>query len=204
MIALNGTSTTFHPFLTGPGIALEAGLVAKENVAGGIGQKIQQLVGEVFALDLPGFPVGRFRHAAGDLPRVVVLVEIAVEGTVSHIELLLLAEVSTEFGQGPMGLTGQGRIVHKGKDELGDDVGFELPAPAAPGAVDEAVDSQIVETGDPETKGAFAHPAVAQGNFVGRTDQKEVDGVEAAVGFAVRTAIQRLLQLLKAAGVRVR
>jgi hypothetical protein len=31
-----------------------------------------------------------------------------------------------------------------------------------------------------------------------------MDGVEAAVGFAVRTAIQRLLQLLKATGVRVR
>jgi hypothetical protein len=31
-----------------------------------------------------------------------------------------------------------------------------------------------------------------------------MDGVEAAVGFAVWAAIQRLLQLLKATGVRVR
>jgi hypothetical protein len=31
-----------------------------------------------------------------------------------------------------------------------------------------------------------------------------MDGVEAAVGFAVRPAIQRPLQLPKAAGVRVR
>lgn len=204
MVALNGTGATFHPFLTGPGIALEARLVAKKDFAARIGEKIHQFVGEVLALDLPSFPVGRFGHAAGDFPGVAVLVEVAVEGAVSQIELLLLAEVSTEFREGPMGLAGHGRIVHKGKDELGDDVGFELPASAASGAVDEAVDAEFVETRDPEAKGAFAHPAVAQGDLVGGADQEEMDGVETAVGFAVRTTIQRPLQLLKAAGVRVR
>jgi hypothetical protein len=132
-----------------------------------------------------------------------VLVEIAVEGAVGKIELLLLAEVSTEFRKGPMGLVGQGWIIHKGKDDLGDNVGLKLPASAASGAVDQAVDAQFVEAGDPETKGAFADPAVAQGYFVGGTDQEEMDGVETALGFTVWTAIQRQLQLLKAAGVRV-
>jgi hypothetical protein len=83
-------------------------------------------------------------------------------------------------------------------------VGLKLPAPAASGSIDETVDAKFVETRDPETECAFAHPAVAQGDFVGGTDKEEMDCVEAAVGFAVRTAIQRLLQLLKAAGIRVR
>ena len=83
-------------------------------------------------------------------------------------------------------------------------MGRELPAPAASGAVDETVDAQLVETRDPEAEGAFAHAAVAQGDLVGGADQQEMDGVEAAVGFAVRAAIQRSLQLLEAAGVRVR
>ena len=61
----------------------------------------------------------------------------------------------------------------------------------------------FVEAGDPETKGAPAHAAVAQGDFIGRSHQEEVDGVKAAVGLAVRATIQRLLQLLKAAGVGV-
>jgi len=204
VVALDGTGAAPHPFVTWPGIALEARFIAEEDFAGSVGEKIQEFVGEVLALVLPGFPVGRLGHAAGDFAGVAVLMEIAVEGAVGQIELLLLAEVAAEFREGPMGLAGEGRIVHKGEDQLGDDMWLELPAPAASGAVDEAVDAQFVEARDPEAEGAFAHPAVAQGDVVGGTDQEEMDGVEAAVGFAVRPAIQRPLQLPKAAGVRVR
>ena len=203
MVALDGAAAAFHPFLAGPGIALEARFVAKEDFAGRIGEEIDKFVGEVLALILPCLPVGRLGHAAGDFPGVAVLVEVAVEGAVGQIELFLLAEVSTEFRECPVGLAGEGWIVHKRKDLLGDDVGFEFPAPAASGAVDEAVDAQLVETRDPEAEGAFAHAAVAKGDFVGGADQEEMDGVEAAVGFPIGAAIQRTLQLFEAAGVRV-
>ena len=156
MVTLDGAGAAFHPFLAGPGIALEARLVAEEDFAGGIGEKIHQPGGEFFALVLPGFPVGRLGHAARDFPGVAVLVEVAVEGAVSQVELLLLAKVAAEFRECPMGLAGQGRVVHKGEDHLGDDVGLQLPAPAASGAVDQAVDTQLVETRDPEPEGAFA------------------------------------------------
>lgn len=171
MVALDGTGAAFHPFLAGPGIALEARFIAEEDFAGRIGKKIQQFVGEALALALPGFPVGRLGHAAGDFSGVAVLVEVAVEGAVSQIELFFLAEVATEFCECPMGLAGQRRIVHKGKDQLGNNVRLELPAPAASGPIDEAVDTKFVETRDPEAEGAFAHPAVAQGDFVGGADQ---------------------------------
>ncbi len=204
MVALDGAGAAFHPFLARPGVAFEARFVAEEDFAGRIGEEIDQFFGEVLALGLPGFPVGRLGHAAGDFPGVAVLVEVTVEGAVGQVELLLLAEVAAEFRECPMGLAGQGRVVHKGKDELGDDVALELPAPAATGAVDQAVDAQLVETRDPEAEGAFANPAVAQCYFIGGADQEEMDGVESAVGFAIRAAIQRPLQLFKAAGVRVR
>ena len=45
--------------------------------------------------------------------------------------------MAAELGERPVGLADQGRIVHKGKDHIGHDVGFELPAPGASGAVDE-------------------------------------------------------------------
>lgn len=116
MVALDGTGAAFHPFLAGPGIALEARFITEEDFAGRIGEKIQQFVGEVLALGLPDFPVGRLGHTAGDFSGVAVLVEIAVEGTVSQIELFFLAKVATELCECPMGLAGQRRIVHKGKD----------------------------------------------------------------------------------------
>lgn len=85
--------------------------------------------------------------------------------------MFLLAEVSTEFRECPLGLAGEGRIVQKRKDLLGDDMGFEFPAHAASGAVDETVDAQLVETRDLEAEGAFAQAAVANGDFGGGADQ---------------------------------
>lgn len=202
MVALNGTGAAFHPFLARPGIVLEARFIAEEDFAGRIGEKIQQFGGEALALALPGFVVGRLGHAgrAG----VAVFVKVAVEDAVSQVELFFLAEVAAEFCECPMGLAGQRRIVHNGEDQFGDNVGRELPAPAASRPINEAVDTKFVEARDPEAEGAFAHPAVAQDDFVGGTDQEEMDRVEAAVGFAVQATIQRPLQLLKAAGIRVR
>ena len=98
------------------------------------------------------------------------------------------AQVAAERGERPMGLSRQGRVVHEGKDQFGDDVRLDLPAPAAPGTVDEPVDAELVEARDPEAEGALAHPAVAQGDLVGRAGQEEMDGVEAAVGLAIRAA----------------
>lgn len=116
MVALDGAGAAFHPFLAGPGIALKARFIAEEDFAGRIGEKIQQFVGEVLALPIPDFPVGRLGHTAGDFSGVAVLVEIAVEGAVSQIELFFLAEVATEFCECPMGLASERRIIYKGKD----------------------------------------------------------------------------------------
>jgi hypothetical protein len=204
MVAMDGAGAASHPFLAVPGTALEARFVAEENFVGRIGEEIHQFVGEVLAPDHPCFPVGRLGNAAGYFLGLAVLVEIAVEYAVSQIEQLLHAEVSTEFREGPMGLAGQGRIIRKREDDLGDNVGLELPAPAASGAVNEPVDAQLVKTRDPEAEGGFAQPAVAQGDVVSSADQEEMDRVEAAVGFAIRTAIERPLQLPEAAGARVR
>lgn len=161
VVALHRARAAFHPLLPGPGIAFEAGLVAEKHFAGWVVDEIEQFVGEVLAPDFPCLAVGRLGHAAGDLPGVAVLVEIAVEGAAGEVELLLFAEVAAKLGERPMCLAGQGRVVHEGKDHFGDDVRRELPAPAAPGTVDEPVDAELVETRDPEAEGAFAHPAVA-------------------------------------------
>lgn len=147
MVALDGSGAAFHPFLTRPGISLKARFVAKENFAGRVGKEINQFCGEVFALDLPRFTVGRFGHAAGNFPGIAVLVEITVEGAICQIELLLFAEVAAEFGKSPVGLSSEGgEIIYQREDQLRDDVGLKLPAPAASRAVNKSVDAQLVET----------------------------------------------------------
>lgn len=75
-----------------------------------------------------------------------MLVEIAIEGAVGKVDLFLLTEVAAEFGESPMGLARQGRIVHEGKDYFGDNMGFELPTPTTSGTVDESVYPKFVET----------------------------------------------------------
>ena len=68
-------------------------------------------------------------------------------------------------------------------------MGIVLPAPARFRAVDGAVDCQIVETADPVAAGVFAHPAATQGNLR-LVDLDVMDGVEATVSVAIRTAIR--------------
>lgn len=146
VVCLHGTRATFHPFLAGPGVALETGFVAKKDIAAGIGEQIEQLINKAFTLDFPCLTIGWLGHATGDFSRVAVLVEIAIEGAVGDVDLLFLAEVAAEFGESPVGLTCEGRIVDEREDDFGDDVGFEFSAPAASGTVDESVDAEFVET----------------------------------------------------------
>jgi len=85
--------------------------------------------------------------------------------------------VAAELGERPMGLTCKRRIVHKRKDDFGYDVGFELSASTTSGTVDEPVDTEFVETRDPEAESSFAHPAVAESDLIGCPNMKKMNGV---------------------------
>ena len=65
VVALDGAGAAFHPFLAGARVALEAGFVAGKHFACRVGEEVGELGGEVFAPDLPRFPVEGARACGG-------------------------------------------------------------------------------------------------------------------------------------------
>ena len=99
-----------------------------------------------------------------------------------------------------MELAGQRGIVDDGQD-LGLDGGSaEFARASTAGTIGETVDALFVEARGPESQAALATPAVAKNQIIADADEQQVDGIETAVGLAIRTARHGLLKLGERAG----
>ena len=141
-----------------------------------------------------------FSWSKASLRRSLMFVKVAHQRAVGEVELLLLTQPAAKLGDRPVGLLSQRGISHDRQDVACHLMCGSFAGPASLRPVDEPVDALRVETLDPEAKGPFVHPAVAQNHLAGRAESQEMNRIETPEHLAVRPAIHRLLQLFERAG----
>ncbi len=121
---------------------------------------------------LPFVAIRWFGHPARNPARVVMFVKIAHQCAVGEFKLFFLTQPAAEFGDRPVGLICQRRIIHKREDFGGDLIFWQMRGLPGFRPVDKSVDALFIESRNPETQCPLVNSTVAQNQMICSAKEK--------------------------------
>ena len=166
VISLGRSGASFDPTLSGSGISFETGFVTKEDIYLRILQERHELRKKPFSLFVPCLFVGRLWNRPGDASGIIVLMEIANQGSITDLKVLFGFEPAAQTYNGPVMPAGGVGIIDNRQDSCADFLGSKRPRTARFGPVGDAVNACIIETFDPQLQASFRNAGVLLGQGV--------------------------------------
>lgn len=169
VVGLGRTRTSFDPSLPGSGISFKSGLIPEEHLVARVIQEIPKFTCKLLPVLFPHIAIRRLRNRARDAAGIASFMEIAHQGRVAQLHVLIFAKPSAQLYGSPMILPGQSWIIKERENFFINFVSLDQTRPPWLGTIGQAVDAPFVKGFDPKLMRPLTDAGVLESDLEGAT-----------------------------------